>query len=103
MKNLKEILDLNPENAFVVYTKSKEEFEQFRDTVLSEGFDFVIIPEGCEDSFEAMNRHAEDCDYKGCWRVCRYRGIAFNPSIEHWKDCGYTVLGVNQNGKLEII
>lgn len=100
MKNLRRIIELNPDAAFVVMTHNKAEYEEFRDIVLDEGFDFVIITEEYENSREAMDSIAEECDYVGGWRVSRSRGIAFNESQKHWEEWYKDILEVREDGKL---
>ena len=101
MENLRSIIENNPDAEFVVITHNKEEYQSFRDIVLNMLFDFVI--KICEDNKEAMDNIAKDYNYVGGWRVSKDRGIAFNESIEHWKEYYDDILEVREDGKLHLI
>ena len=98
MKNLKAILEMNPDKEFVVMTHSKEEYEAFRNIVLDMEFDFVI--KTCDSNKEAMDTIAKECNYVGGWRVSKSRGIAFNESQSHWEAYYSDILEVREDGKL---
>lgn len=98
MKNLRSIIEKNPDTAFVVMTHNKEEYEAFRDIVLDIGFDYVI--KTCDSDKEAMDSIAEEFNYVGGWRVSKSRGIAFNESQSHWEGYYRDILEVREDGKL---
>ena len=103
MKNLKRIIERNPGVEFVVMTHNKEEYIAFRDIVIGEGFEYAIILDEDTCSKDVMDSLAEDCDYCGGWRVSESRGIAFNESLEHWKEYNYDILEVREDGKLHFV
>lgn len=103
MENLKRIIERNPGAEFVVMTHNKEEYIAFRNIVINEGFEYSIIPDEYACSSDVMDSLAEDYDYCGGWRVSESRGIAFNESLEHWKEYGYDILTAREDGKLCLI
>ena len=103
MENLKRIIEHNPGIEFVVMTHNKEEYIAFRNIVINEGFECAIIPDEYTCSRDVMDSLAEDCNYCGGWRVSESRGIAFNESLEHWKEYNYDILEVREDGKLHFV
>lgn len=103
MENLKRIIERNPGIEFVVMTSNREEYIAFRNIVLNEGFEYSIIPDEYACSRDVMDSLALDYNFCGGWRVSENRGIAFNESIEHWKEYNYDILTVREDGKLHLI
>jgi hypothetical protein len=103
MENLKRIIEHNRGIEFVVMTHNKEEYIAFRNIVINEGFEYAIIPDEYTCSRDIMDSLAEDYDYCGGWRVSESRGIAFNESLEHWKEYNYDILEVCEDGELHFV
>lgn len=82
MTDFKELIIKNPNVEFVVHTQNKNEFDSLIDTLEELGFEYSI-PLGTIR--EMADDFAKDDGYDGCWRVSRERGVAYNPSVEHWK------------------
>lgn len=103
MENLKRIIEHNRGIEFVVMTHNKEEYIAFRNIVINEGFEYAIIPDEYTCSRDVMDSLAEDYDYCGGWRVSESRGVAFNESLEHWKEYNYDILEVREDGELHFV
>lgn len=103
MENLKRIIERNPGAEFVVMTYNREEYIAFRNIVIDEGFECSVIPDEYACSRDAMDSLASGHNYCGGWRVSESRGIAFNPSLEHWQEYNYDILKVFDDGKLHFI
>lgn len=50
-----------------------------------------------------MNNIVEDDSYNVGWRISESRGIAYNESVEHWKQYYSDILEINQNGELVFV
>ena len=81
-------------------TNNKEEFEVLRDILISKNY-APSIPIGTLK--EMMDNAAEETDYKCGWRISESRGIAWNESVEHWKDYYSDILMIDENGDLVFI
>lgn len=82
MTDLKELILKNPDVEFVVHTQSKQELDALVAALEELGFEYAI-PLGTIS--EMAESFAREDGYDGCWRVSRERGVAYNPSVEHWK------------------
>ncbi len=82
MTDFKELILKNPGAEFVVHTQNKRELDALVDVLEELGFEYAI-PLGTIS--EMAESFAREDGYDGCWRVSRERGVAYNPSVEHWK------------------
>lgn len=82
MRDFKELIQKNPNAEFVVHTQNKRELDALVAALEDLGFEYAI-PLGTIS--EMAESFAREDGYDGCWRVSRERGVAYNPSVEHWK------------------
>lgn len=82
MTDFKELILKNPDAEFVVHTQNKRELDALVAALEELGFEYAI-PLGTIS--EMAESFAREDGYDGCWRVSRERGVAYNPSVEHWK------------------
>ncbi len=82
MKDFKELILKNPGAEFVVHTQNKRELDALVAALEELGFEYAI-PLGTVS--QMAESFASEDGYDGCWRVSRERGVAYNPSVEHWK------------------
>ena len=100
MKRIKSIIENNKGIEFVVITHNKEEFETLRDILVELDYEYAIP---LAPLYEMMNNIVEDDGYNIGWRISESRGIAYNESIEHWKQYYSDILEINRNGELVFI
>lgn len=81
-KDLKELILKNSGLEFVVHIKNKQELDKLVDTLEELGFEYAV-PLGT--IAEMAERFAAEDGYDGCWRISRERGVAYDPSVEHWR------------------
>ncbi len=82
MTDFKELILKNPGAEFVVHTQNKRELDALVAVLEELGFEYAI-PLGTVS--QMAESFAFEDGYDGCWRVSRERGVAYNPSVEHWK------------------
>lgn len=76
------LIEKNENIEFVVHIQTREELEEL--IVALETLDFeYAIPLG--SLREMAEQFIADDGYDGCWRISRERGVAYHPSVEHWK------------------
>lgn len=96
MTDFKELILKNPGVEFVVHTQNKRELDALVAVLEELGFEYAIplgtISEMAED-------FVREDGYDGCWRVSRERGVAYNPSVEHWKFFTNDIVEI-QNGEI---
>lgn len=100
MKRIRKIIENNKGIDFVVMTHNKEEFEALRDILVEFDYEYAIP---LAPLFEMMNNIVEDNGYNIGWRISEGRGIAYNESVEHWKQYYSDILEINQDGKLVFV
>lgn len=82
MSEFKRIILKNPGVDFVVHITSKAQLDELVSVLEELGFEYAI-PLGT--IAEMAEQFAQEDGYDGCWRVSRERGVAYNPSVEHWR------------------
>lgn len=82
MSKFKDIILKNPGVDFVVHITNKLQLDELVTTLEELGFEYAVPLGTIREMAESFA--AED-GYDGCWRVSRERGVAYNPSVEHWK------------------
>lgn len=82
MSEFKRIILKNPGVDFVVHITSREQLDELVAVLEELGFEYAV-PLGT--IAEMAERFAAEDGYDGCWRVSRERGVAYNPSVEHWR------------------
>lgn len=83
MINLKEYEDK------VIHCKTRTQHEELVKEMMEQGYQYAIpFHELNEFMEDFINEDGED----GCWRICETRGIAYNPSVDHWLEYGYEVI-----------
>ena len=82
MTEFKELITKNPGVEFVVHTINKQQLDELVAALEEFGFEYVV-PLGTIR--EMAENFAREDGYDGCWRISRERGVAYNPSVEHWK------------------
>lgn len=92
--NIREIIEKSKGVDFVVMTHDKKEFERLRDVLVDMEYE-PSIPLG--SLYEMMNSTAKKTNYQCGWRISERKGIAWNPSVEHWKYYYPNILIINQN------
>ena len=97
MNRIKKIIENNKGIEFVVITHNKEEFEVLRDILVELDYEYSIP---LAPLFEMMNDIVENDGYNIGWRISESRGIAYNESVEHWKQYYSDILEINQNREL---
>lgn len=95
-KDFKELILKNPGLEFVVHIKNKQELDELVDTLEELGFEYAVPLGTIREMAESFSR--ED-GYDGCWRISRERGVAYNPSVEHWKFFTNDIVEL-QNGEI---
>lgn len=80
--SIKELIQKNEDIEFVFHVQSEAELEELVTALEALDYEYAIplgtIREMAEDFVSTDG-------YDGCWRISRERGIAYNPSVEHWK------------------
>lgn len=82
MRDFKELIAKNPNAEFVVHTTNKQQLDSLVTALEELGFEYAVPLGTIREMAESFAR--ED-GYDGCWRISRERGVAYNPSIEHWR------------------
>lgn len=82
MVDFKELITKNPGVEFVVHTTNKQQLDGLVAALEDLGFEYAV-PLGT--ICEMAKQFALEDGYDGCWRISRERGVAYNPSVEHWK------------------
>lgn len=82
MSKFKEIILKNPGVDFVVHITSKAQLDELVAVLEELEFEYTV-PLGTIS--EMAESFAAEDGYDGCWRVSRERGVAYNPSVEHWR------------------
>ena len=100
MNRIRRIIESNKGIEFVVMTHNKEEFETLRDILVKLDYEYAIP---LDTLFNMMNNIVEDDGYNIGWRISESRGIAYNESVEHWKQYYSDILEINQNGELVFV
>lgn len=100
MNRIRKIIENNKGIEFVVMTHNKEEFETLRDILVELDYEYIIP---LDTLYTMMNNVVEDDGYNIGWRISESRGIAYNESVEHWKQYYSDILEINQNGELVFV
>lgn len=99
IKNIKELIEKNEDIEFVFHVQSEAELEELVTALEELDYEYAIpigtIREMAEDFVSTDG-------FDGCWRISRERGIAYNPSVEHWKFYVNDIAQYNSKGELEI-
>ncbi|WP_295154261.1 hypothetical protein [uncultured Ruminococcus sp.] len=81
--SFKELLEKNEGAEFVIHVQSEEELEELVTALEALEYEFCLPFLGTIRE-KAAEFSAED-GADGCWRISRERGVAYNPSLEHWR------------------
>ncbi|MCI5844731.1 MAG: hypothetical protein MRZ94_03030, partial [Oscillospiraceae bacterium] len=90
------LIEKNENIEFVAHVQTKEELEELITALETLEFEYAI-PLG--SLWEMAEQFVADDGYDGCWRISRERGIAYHPSVEHWK-CFTNDIVELQNGEV---
>lgn len=82
MTDFKELILKNPGLEFVVHVRNERELASLVNALEELGFEYAV-PLGTIR--EMAEEFSKTDGFDGCWRVSRERGVAYNPSVEHWK------------------
>lgn len=82
MRSFRELMEKNEGAEFVIHTQSKAELDELVSALEELGYEYAI-PLGTIR--EMADSFAAEDGYDGCWRISRERGVAYNPSVEHWR------------------
>lgn len=96
MKDFRELINKNPNTEFVVHIKNKQQLDELVAVLEELGFEYAV-PLGTIR--EMAERFVREDGYDGCWRVSCERGVAYNPSVEHWKLFTNDIVEI-QNGEI---
>lgn len=99
MERIKKIIENNKGKEFVVHVKSKNEFETLLNILEELSFEYTIPLTTLREM--ATNFVSED-GYDGCWRISEQRGIAYNQSVEHWRQYYSDIIEI-ENGEIIFI
>lgn len=83
MNIFKNIIEKNKGVDFVVHVKTKEELDELITALEDLEFEYTVPFLG--SLREMADNFVADDGYDGCWRISEAKGIAYNPSIEHWR------------------
>lgn len=100
MNRIRKIIENNKGIDFVVMTHNEEEFETLRDILIELDYEYAVP---LDTLFNMMNSIVEDNGYDIGWRISESRGVAYNESVEHWKQYYSDILEINQNGELVFV
>lgn len=75
-------MEKNEGAEFVIHTQSKAELDELVWALEELGYEYAI-PIGTIR--EMADSFAAEDGFDGCWRISRERGVAYNPSVEHWR------------------
>ncbi len=82
MPDYKSLIQNNSDKEFVIHVKTEEEMYALASVLDELGYTYAV-PEGRIS--DIARDFAIDYGFDGCWRVSRSRGVAYNPSVEHWR------------------
>lgn len=99
MNRIRKIIKENENIEFVVHTKNKEELDTLISILHDMNFEYVI-PLGTLR--EMADSFVEEDGYDGCWRISKIKGVAYNKSIDHWKQYCLDIIEI-QSGELKVI
>ena len=79
----RELLEKNEGAEYVIHVQSEEELEELVTALEALEYEFCLPFLGTirEKAAEFSSEDGAD----GCWRISRERGVAYNPSVEHWR------------------
>ena len=100
LERIKDIILKNEGVEFVVVVHFPNEHETLKNILKELGFE-ASIPIAPVDEF--MDSVASDEGYANCWRISKSRGVAWNPSILHWKQYYSDILEINSEGELVFV
>lgn len=100
MERIKDIILKNKGIEFVVVVKNEKEHIALRDVLSELNFmpSIVDVP-----IHEFMDSIAFAEGFANCWRVSETRGVAWNPSILHWRQYYSDIIGINEDGDLTFV
>ena len=76
------LIEKNENIELVVHIQTREELEELIVALETLNFEYAI-PLG--SLREMAEQFIADDGYDGCWRISKERGVAYHPSVEHWK------------------
>lgn len=82
IRSFRELMEKNEGAEFVIHTRSRAELEELVAALEELGYEYAV-PLG--SIREMADSFAAEYGFDGCWRVSRERGVAYNPSVEHWR------------------
>lgn len=82
MTDIKELILKNPGLEFVFHVRDERELDLLVDALEELGLEYAVPLGTVREMAEEFSRTD---GFDGCWRVSRERGVAYNPSVEHWK------------------
>ena len=100
LERIKDIILKNKGVDFVVVTHDMQQHNTLRDILAELGYE-ASIPIAPVDQF--MDSVASDEGYSNCWRISETKGVAWNPSILHWKQYYSDILEINSKGELVFV
>ncbi|SEK84403.1 hypothetical protein [Ruminococcus albus] len=79
----RELLEKSEGAEYVIHVQSEEELEELVTALEALEYEFCLPFLGTirEKAAEFSSEDGAD----GCWRISRERGVAYNPSVEHWR------------------
>lgn len=83
IRSFRELLEKNEGAELVIHVRSAEELEELVTALEALDYEFCLPFLGTIHE-KAAEFSAED-GADGCWRISRERGVAYNPSVEHWR------------------
>lgn len=97
MNKFKNLIEKNKDIDFVIHIQTKEELDELIEILDELGYEYAI-PLG--SLREMADQFVTYDGYDGCWRVSESKGIAYNPSVEHWKFFTNDIVEI-QNGEIQ--
>lgn len=97
MERIQKVIENNKDKAFVVHVKNKEEHDILISLLEKMNYECTIPLKSLR---EMANELASINGYDGCWRISKEKGIAYHPSIEHWRLYTNDIIEI-KNGKLQ--
>lgn len=78
-------MEKNPDIEFVIHVQNEEEHEELLNALEELGYDLAFRFDET-DTIRSMAEKWLGWDgVDACWRISRERGVAYNPSVEHWR------------------